>query len=169
MSVHLHSRMSYHDPRTERDGLTIKEDICRVLARAGRPLTDRQVSERIGRDRPATVPKIIELLDQGIIVESRWVRCEVSDRIVRTTRLASEAEREEARERRARKRQAAWEAPKAILWVVKAAGRIGRAYANEDQAREAFDAATDPTTQLLFGELRVMADKGGNGDSIVKS
>jgi len=156
MSVHLHSRLSYHDPRTEHDGLTIREDICRALARAGQPLTDRAVSEAIGRDRPATVPKIIQLLDEGVLVESRWVVCPVSKRIVRTTRLSSGAERKRQRERRACQRQAASETPKAILWVVKAAGRIGRAYANEEQAREEFEAATDPTTRLLVGELRVV-------------
>lgn len=67
---------------------TRKRNVCELLARSNRPVTDRELLDELGGDDMNLIrPGVTELIKLGIVVECGSVVCKKTGRTVRRVRL----------------------------------------------------------------------------------
>lgn len=73
---------------------TRNRQVCETLAKAKRPVTDREIATKLGsQDMNYARPSITGLIDAGYVVQDGDAVCAVTHRTVRRVRLATDIER----------------------------------------------------------------------------
>lgn len=87
--IHPNSIKSYDEEKARGNPATYRTMIVELLAREGRPMTDRQIMRALGVGEKSNVlPEITRLVDKGRLYEYDKVKCEFTGKTVRRTKLS---------------------------------------------------------------------------------